>query len=101
MVLPREVGFAFFPNKLNCHNLTNITNIKTLQENRKDPIPLLVNVYGGPGSQLVREPGSQLVNNSDTITVFGHLVEKHGIALAAIDPVGTGFQGAEKMFRFS
>ena len=29
----------------------------------------------------------------------GYLVEKHGIALAAIDPIGTGFQGAEKMFR--
>ena len=94
MVLPREVGFAFFPNKLNCHNLTNITNIKTLQENRKDPIPLLVNVYGGPGSQRVKD-------YSDYTGSFTPLVEKHGIALALIDPVGTGFQGAEKMFRFS
>ena len=92
MVLPREVGFAFFPNKLNCHNITNITNIKTLQENRKDPIPLFVNMYGGPASQYVTK-------KSEIIDQYGPLVEKHGIALAVIDPVGTGFQGAEKMFR--
>ena len=29
------------------------------------------------------------------------MVETYGIAIAGIDPVGTGYQGAEKMFRLN
>ena len=61
------------------------------QEHRKDlgPVPLLIKIYGGPGSQRV----------SRSRTPYEEIVEEHGIAVAYVDPVGTGYQGMEKMFR--
>ena len=67
--------------------------IKTFQKNRKDPVPLFIHTYGGPGSQSVKE-------NSGPMLWYKHLVNKYDIAIASIDPIGTGYQGAEKMFRF-
>ena len=49
-------------------------------------------MYGGPGTLFVTE-------NSAYLRDFTHLVNKYDVAVAGIDPVGTGFQGAEKMFR--
>ena len=89
MILPHEVGFTFASNMF---NLTHLRRIKNSQENRKGPVPLFVYVYGGPGSQFVRE-------NSNYLQLFTYLVNKYDVAVAGIDPVGTGYQGVDKMFR--
>ena len=89
MILPHEVGFTFASNMF---NLTHLRRIKNSQENRKGPVPLFIYVYGGPGSQNVKE-------NSNLLRTFSHLVNKYDVAVAGIDPVGTGYQGVDKMFR--
>ena len=52
-------------------------------------MPLLIKVYGGPGSQRVNQ----------NFSPYSTFVKEHGMAVAYVDPVGTGYQGMEKMFR--
>ena len=57
--------------------------------------PVLVEVYGGPGSQNV-------VNRPLTGTSWGEqMAENHGLAYILIDGRGTGFQSNEHMFQMN
>ena len=63
-------------------------------------------MYGGPGSQTVTERRRKRFQNHKEFFFFkskrfNYMVETYGIAIAGIDPVGTGYQGAEKMFRLN